>query len=221
MCVILTADKSTRLTADEIRAAALANRDGNGIAYLERGVVVWKKGISVDEAITIARRACGPVVFHARIATAGTVCAELCHPFPVSRKATGRETKGRNARVLFHNGHWHGWEDEREDYFPIAGPMSDSRFMAFLAAHDVDLDVVPESQRVVLFDRHGVERRGNGWSVVRPGVWASNRHWMDRMVERAPVLRPRARGGWASNATSEEWWERAVREYEARQAKVS
>jgi hypothetical protein len=40
-------------------------------------------------------------------------------------------------------------------------------------------------------------------------------------VEHTPVLRPRAGNRWLKGSKSEEWWERAVREYEARQAKVS
>lgn len=179
MCVILSAEEA-RLTEEQVIRAIASNRDGNGFAWIDEGVVHFAKGVSPRTARRLAVTLPLPYVFHARIATVGGVRPELCHPFPLDRRLRPATLRGTSTKgVLFHNGHWSEWRD----YVRPAGrgPWSDSRGMAQLVSEfgpdAIDL-VVPDHQKVVLLTRQGVTRYGVGWSEVEPGIWASNRHWL-------------------------------------------
>lgn len=175
MCVILISDE--RRMSDALIASAVdANPDGNGFAWIDRGVVRFEKAITVDRAQELAATVALPYIFHARIATIGAVGPDLCHPFPFDRR--GNRRRGTTtAGVLFHNGTWSAWEEwiDRE-----AGPWSDSLAMArHLATFgDEYFDrIVPSTQRVALIRPSGITVSGLGWSHVRPGIRASNRYF--------------------------------------------
>jgi len=179
MCVILIAEEK-RLTKKVVEAAIAANPDGNGFAYIDKGAVVFTKGVSDEDAIVLARTLPMPYVFHARIATVGGICPELCHPFAIDGRVKPGALDGRSRRgVLFHNGTWWKWRDfvEQGD-----GAWSDSRAMAtMVSAYGADTieECVNEDQnRVVLFTPKGIQRFGRGWSQPVEGVWASNTHFL-------------------------------------------
>jgi hypothetical protein len=132
-----------------------------------------------------------PFVFHARIATIGGVRAELCHPFPLDLRLRATRLDGMSRKgVLFHNGHWPDWQRFVTPAPNDRSPWSDSRAMALIAGKygaDVIEEIVPDSQRVVLFTPDGVRRLGAGWTETRRGVFASNQHWTRCLRVRGPL----------------------------------
>jgi hypothetical protein len=182
MCVILIAE-SRRLSNTLIDAAVQANPDGNGFAWINDDVVVFEKGITVARVKELARSVPMPYVFHARIATVGGKIPELCHPFTLNPKSNALATRGKSkAGVLFHNGHWHDWE-EYVDVDKTA--WSDTRAMAAIVKeYDVEAlySVVPLTQKTVVMTPEKVHIRGN-WIHILNGVRASN-GWFLR--ERVP-----------------------------------
>lgn len=176
MCVILVAE-TRRLSDHLIDLAIDANRDGNGLAWRNGNTVAFRKGLTRTEAKALARTLPLPYVFHARIATIGKVCAGLCHPFPMDLRLDANASAGRSRKgVLFHNGHWDGWREYVED--TSRGAWSDSRGMATIAGrHGIDVleQVVPDSQRVVVFTPTRLDVLGFGWTTLKPGIRASNR----------------------------------------------
>jgi hypothetical protein len=104
----------------------------------------------------------------------------LCHPFPIDPEASV-ELEGRTkGYVLFHNGTWHSWKTtllEAVVHLPAKVPLgkwSDSRAMAWSAAHFGIgfLELIDEKS--VAFGVKDLEAFGTGWTVDK-GVWASNR----------------------------------------------
>jgi hypothetical protein len=99
--------------------------------------VRWQKNLNTGELVTLLKKLEGEVVIHFRWASVGGVDARLCHPFPVTPKAS-TSLSGRAETVLFHNGTWSGYEDalkrltqHRKEPIP-AGPMSDTRAAALV-----------------------------------------------------------------------------------------
>lgn len=102
MCIAILCKAGTQLPKGDAEESHAMNRNGGGFAYVdEHGKVVAKKGFfAFDkfwEAYEEAFKAYGkdsPFLVHFRIATAGKICDENCHPFIL---------KEGNA-ALIHNG---------------------------------------------------------------------------------------------------------------------
>lgn len=177
MCVIIaTADK--KLPVDELESASWYNPDGFGVAWLENGLVRyskfrefnWKKWRQPD----------GPVVLHFRLATAGEVMPELCHPFPISR-ATPAITKGVAKRVLFHNGHVGEWKSLMQ-FVPASrrgGPWSDSRVVAHLIYQDGTKGLGDGWNRYAIFGSESPRLTLYGDWSEDGGIYRSNRNHLD------------------------------------------
>src|SRR5207253_2008675 len=84
---------------------------------------------------------------------------------------------GTSKAVLFHNGHWSGYERfAAENRLEFSGPVSDSRVAAvgaFLAGREF-VRTLPG--RYVIFSSQGLERFGD-WTQ-REGMHFSNLNWM-------------------------------------------
>ena len=192
MCVILIAEEK-RITTSTIKAAIDANPDGNGFAWMESGRVHWRKGITVKAAIKLAKTKPLPYVFHARIATVGATCAELCHPFPITRRGKQTATVGTSKRgVVFHNGSWGEWDEYVSKH--NGANWSDSRAMADMVFADGDeaLELIPETQRVVMMTPTEILFQGTGWRTIN-GVKASNTHfltWTNRWIDSQTETKP-------------------------------
>jgi hypothetical protein len=171
MCVILVCPENIRPGKAAIAACHRANPDGAGVAWRENGKVLWMKGLSpcdVEDLISVLP---GEIVIHFRWASVGAVTPKLCHPFPVTARATTR-LSGHARTVLFHNGTWDRW---RESLYTMphrrmaAGPLSDTRVAASLVDyHGFDMiDRLPG--RWVLFDRDFTELYGDWhqWDGMR------------------------------------------------------
>lgn len=141
MCVMMLCE-SGRPDEETIEEAVHMHDDGIGVAWFEGKKVKWEKGIGVDDADSLIKRLAYPYVIHARAASIGSACPELCHPFPLTDQAE-TTLSGEATGVLFQNGTWNGWlGDLKAGIFGTKGggiwepgPWSDTRALAWLAHH--------------------------------------------------------------------------------------
>ena len=180
MCVIIVMEKKVP-SLDIFQRCERANGDGGGIAWKEGGKVHWKKGIKADEIFNIATEKGPGCVAHFRIGTIGGKVPELCHPFPVTKKAE-TSLEGSAERVIFHNGHWSKWDDWCQQmvlmnnaYFP-GGDWSDSRAIAWLIFHSNSSFLRFANQKVVMMSGKKADTYYGSWEE-KDGVFYSNLHW--------------------------------------------
>ena len=134
MCVILVCPENVRPDRATIDACHAANPHGAGVAWREDGVVRWLKGLEPDELERWVNELPGEIVIHFRWASVGEVTPKLCHPFPISSKATTR-LSGHARAVLFHNGTWSQWRETMQRmprHRMPEGLLSDTRVAASL-----------------------------------------------------------------------------------------
>ena len=162
MCVILVCPAQVRPDRATIDACHEANPHGAGVAWREDGKVRWFKGLEPGDLESLLPDLPGEIVIHFRWASVGEVTPKLCHPFPVSAKATTR-LSGHARAVLFHNGTWGRWREtlrRMPRHRSPDGLLSDSR----VAASVVDLcgmDVLHGLPgRYVVFERDFTELFG-------------------------------------------------------------
>ncbi|MBT9164382.1 MAG: hypothetical protein DDT23_00377 [candidate division WS2 bacterium] len=146
----------------ELLDANKRNKDGIGLAYLNsRGFVEFEKGISLEKALAIYERIESPGFIHFRLASSGSVCPELCHPFPLGGDL---RLSGTVKEVIAHNGIWGGWERYLISYYmqkkievPPATLMSDTRLLAMIIK-DCGRNVLDylEVGRVAILDKDGI-----------------------------------------------------------------
>lgn len=180
MCVILIAE-TTRISRKMIEQAITANGDGNGMSWREGRHVHFEKGISEKRAITLAASLPMPYIFHARIATVGGALPSLTHPFSLDPRTSAWALKGKTKTgVIFHNGHWSDWDQ----WVPAMKgvPWSDTRSMAHLIREwgndALDPRVIDQWNKIAWFTPTNLIRSGHGWQTLRPGLWASNDHFL-------------------------------------------
>jgi hypothetical protein len=177
MCLIIVAEKK-RPSEELLRAGALTNPHGAGIAWREKGSIKWEKGLGIEEAIKLIKHTPVPHVIHFRLASAGGASSRLAHPFPVSSHPDSR-LKGIAEKVFFHNGHINGWEllavqSAIASKWRIPRRLSDSVLLARLVALHGDgiLQLYSASNRFVLFDSRRISLFGS-WHD-HEGVRVSN-----------------------------------------------
>ena len=137
MCLAIVAE-TVFPSWDILQAGEEQNKNGGGIAWIENGLVRWKKSISAKEMWALKDRIKPPILAHFRQATYGGDSPRLCHPFGVSPLAEA-ELEGTAKQILIHNGSWASWDkmilnslDYKSPLIPD-GPWSDTRGIAFLA----------------------------------------------------------------------------------------
>ena len=87
-----------------------ANPDGAGVMYAQSGTLYVIKGLMTAEAFVAAAQAIPaecPAVLHCRIASHGSVCPELTHPFVVAKsvdKITPLYAEITDGYAVAHNG---------------------------------------------------------------------------------------------------------------------
>lgn len=192
MCVIcICSEEGKRPTEDQVRRMWNHNDHGGGVAWRENGKVHWRKGLTEPQMQEHIRLMPMPFIAHFRIASIGGKKAELTHPFVVPAPGEDHtksldlagETTGS---VLFHNGHWAGWDHElyaacqRAGVEVPRGPWSDSRAMAWMFKYYGlgFLDTLP-SQRTVVITPDTLELGdfgNNGWTK-KDAIWFSNMVW--------------------------------------------
>lgn len=185
--------QGTRPTEEQVKKGYDANSAGGGVAWRELNeegdpVVHWKKGLNLDEMVALSQTLPTPFVQHFRIPSVGGLCDELCHPFPIEPEVSLDLEGVTKGYVLFHNGHWSKWKDTiwstaLSNKLPVpSGKWSDSRGMAWLAAH-FDLGILSLlDEKTVAFGPTNYEiTEGGGWKHIevegKKAFWASNDHW--------------------------------------------
>ena len=193
MCVILVCSENIRPDSATIDACHRANSHGVGVAWRDDGVVRWSKGLEPDELEPLIADITGEIVIHFRIASVGEVTPQLCHPFPVTARATTR-LSGHARAVLFHNGTWSDWRENLRRmprHHQSDGLLSDTRVAASL----VDLCGVDVLDRLpgrrVFFDRDFTELYGD-WREWQ-GMRASNLFFLPLLNDGPPRPRKRPR----------------------------
>lgn len=194
MCVIFIIN-GTRPTEEQVEKAYDANSAGAGVAWRERDpdgtpLVKWKKGLNMAQIQELCATIPMPYIAHFRIPSCGGISDELCHPFPITPDVPLTLEGETTGFVLFHNGHWGLWRDTLlksavNNHLQVPhGKWSDSRAMAWLAAHHSlgILDFIDE--KTVAFgpgDGDCEVTQGGGWKLIKDQgkelFWASNDHW--------------------------------------------
>lgn len=184
MCVILICPETVRPKPEVLYACHEANPHGAGVAWREGGRVRWQKNLSTGELITLLKKLEGEVVIHFRWASVGGVDARLCHPFPVTPKASV-SLSGMAESVLFHNGTWSGYvdalmrlEQHRKEPLPTS-PMSDTRAAA-LVIHTTGPDALHKLPGRWVWMNAQETRLYGAWEEWR-GMQVSNTHFVPRL----------------------------------------
>lgn len=184
MCVILNC-KSAKPSLEVLQKCGQVNDDGAGVAWIADSKVHYKKGLNPASVFALISEDAiqFPFVIHFRNSSAGMGEKNplLCHPFPVNRFATAKES-GTASRVLFHNGHWSEWRSWCLNYalqcrgrVPF-GEWSDTRAVAWAVHHKGEgiLNLVPGKYAILAAT--GVRQYGDGW-VEEDGIIYSNTQW--------------------------------------------
>lgn len=128
MCVI--AIVKNKINQETLLKCWQTNSDGMGVAWFEKGLVKWKKGLVFYEMSDLIKTIGPPYVIHFRKASVGGINTELTHPFIIS-PASEIEKEGTNKMLLFHNGHFDNYNIFQSCLgIHLTGPVSDSRVIA-------------------------------------------------------------------------------------------
>ena len=184
MCVILVCPEEVRPSPEVLYACHEANPHGAGLAWREGGRVRWQKNLTTGEVVTLLKKLEGEVVIHFRWASVGGVDARLCHPFPITPKASV-SLSGMAESVLFHNGTWSGYvdalmrlEQHRKEPLPTS-PMSDTRAAA-LVIHTTGPDALHKLPGRWVWMNAQETRLYGAWEEWR-GMQVSNTHFVPRL----------------------------------------
>jgi hypothetical protein len=180
MCVILVATDK-RPSPELIAKAYDYNPEGAGAAWRKDGEVYWEKGCTLERMQEIAATVDLPFIEHFRISSVGkdNILPELTHPFLIEENAPLSLQGHTKSAVLFHNGHWSQWKSFLLDSVRMLGwklpkgKWSDTRAMAWYAAHVGTSILDFLDQKTVAFSPDDCEVFGTGWTMVE-GILASN-----------------------------------------------
>lgn len=168
MCQIIYKPKNAVWDMDRIAASHRHNPHGAGIAWREKGKIRIERGLvgmrQIREwcAATAGREA----VLHMRLATAGKVVLDNCHPFKLPGGA-----------AFFHNGHFMGFgdrkrSDTREFIEDIAAPYVRRYGLERLLTW---LPVLADGNRIAIFPSDGpVHLLGGRSDSWYEGCWYSD-----------------------------------------------
>lgn len=183
MCVIAICEKR-KPSKKDLQKMNISNPDGFGIAWNENGKINFIKGLFDFNQIKKLVYSCKlPFTIHFRLASVSVVSNELCHPFPIDKKAS-LDLEGKASKVLFHNGHYADWQKTmltaittRKISLP-GGPWTDTRSFAFLSAIFGlgYLDLIDEKIVVMDGKKDVITYYGAGW-IREKGIVYSNKYW--------------------------------------------
>jgi hypothetical protein len=199
MCVIAVVDNPlARPTDEEVAAMWRQNPQGGGVAWQEDGKVNFRKGLLLMEMQKFIRELPTPFIAHFRISSTGDKgLAILTHPFLIEDGSPLSMGGSTESSVLFHNGHWNGWETQSRVWQAQARikvkageKWSDSRAMAFWAHHfgtsifsgESPFGVIQE--KIVLLHKEGEPEFFGTWGwQEHNGYIISNDYWITRKTE--------------------------------------
>ena len=173
MCIIICCDKkSGHIDMKMLKSAEAFNQDGMGMAWINRNnMVEWKKGLNAKQIKKLIHKIKPSLkkgyIVHARIASIGSVCPQLTHPFEISIDANDSLEGITDKGVLFHNGTWTEYKDivlstlVANKTRMYEGENSDSRSMAFLAhMYGVSVLNLISDQKIAILTPRGIKRFG-------------------------------------------------------------
>jgi len=193
MCLIIKKPVGRHIAADFLENAWQRNSHGWGCFHMAQGVVIWARGLHLDELI--AHNARLPldteVYLHLRRATYGDINHDMAHPYVV-----------RDGLLLMHNGniaHLAPQDPARSDTFELArmlrdmlDGLTDTQASCVIRSHGFRALTAPliDGSMVVLMDAHGPVRLGREWHTVQAADWSdamagvevSNTHTWGRML---------------------------------------
>ena len=188
MCVILVCPENVRPKPEVLYACHEANPHGAGVAWREGGRVRWEKNLGPGQLLKLLRELNGEIVIHFRWASVGGVDPRLCHPFPITPKASISLT-GVAEALLFHNGTWSGYVDalerlEQHRKAPLpTRPMSDSRAAA-LVVHTTGPDSLQRLPGRWVWMHRDETRLYGDWENFE-GMRVSNTYFLHRLKRKA------------------------------------
>lgn len=195
MCVGISIGKDVEAPSNDIlEQCAQVNKDGAGIAWIEKGRVRWAKGFGVPNYdkkkertlehmyAMIRKIGVGPLLIHFRITSVGQTCPQLTHPFPVTRDAQ-TDIDGYADQVIIHNGHWTTWDDKLFGWSGGSklprGLWSDSRAIAYFLNRFGEVFLnhgLPNYNKLATLRADGDMWQWNGWDRL-DNVCYSNMLW--------------------------------------------
>lgn len=202
MCVIaIVTDPNRRPSVEELCAMHDANNQGAGLAWRDKGLVKWEKGLGLQQVLEKIHHLPTPYVVHFRIASVGDALKRLTHPFPVTAQAQLDLAGQGKHQVLFHNGTWSEWRKFSLSMVAQTGgkvkiPLdkwSDSRAMAFLAHHFGlgILELIDEKIVCLGPGEDDLDIFGSGWSNFN-GYIVSNKYFEHRLMVKVTDKRSQA-----------------------------
>ena len=186
MCIAAYKPANITIPEETLRRMYSANPDGAGVMYAKAGTLYIVKGLMTAEAFIAAAQAIPaecPAVLHCRIASHGSVCPRLTHPFAVAKSVkeiTPLYAEITSGYAVAHNGiirDMHIGTDDisdtvayvRDILYPLSrcGSLTTDRFRAIINK-TIDysrLAIMEPSGKTVLY--------GSGW-IWDGGVAYSN-----------------------------------------------
>lgn len=193
MCIAIVQPAGCRIEERHLVNSFTGNPDGAGFAYVHDGQVQIAKGYFKLEAFLNAyntiHNAYGkeaPVLAHCRIATAGAVDADNCHPFKIKGGA------------MIHNGHlWSTPDNEKKsdtrEFSEIFYNILDLASVSTAVEGDDFLDIIGHDRMAFLYEDGQWTTAGDWTACPVSGVLFSNRGYMSGMGHD-----PRADDGFAN-----------------------
>lgn len=195
MCVILCCEDSFPKYAT-LKQAQMMNSDGAGVAWLEKGIIQFRKGTNAKGIWQMINEGTIklPCIIHFRIASVGSVLDTLTHPFPINKKVDLR-LKGSANGVLFHNGTVFDFEGimlrasmGKSVYIP-KGDWSDSRALAWLCYNNgiKMMDKITGWNKIAILTKKGIEKFGSGWVEFKNNQVSNDYFVTDDNYSRPPL----------------------------------
>lgn len=196
MCVIAAKPAGVKMpTREQIQTMWYNNPDGAGIMYVLDGQVNIDKGYMrlsdflerVQSLQRIIDMDAIPVVLHFRIASAGGVRPENCHPFPLTAcEKVIRELRCTTELGMAHNGTIHGYgnsslSDTMQFMLLQLAPMS--RAVPRFWNNRYCLEMIANATRgswIVLLGGDGALVTIGDFFLERNGIYYSNKTYQDR-----------------------------------------
>jgi hypothetical protein len=195
-----------------------ANSHGAGFAYIENGIVKYKKGLMNigDFKTEYAKINILPHVVHFRISTCRVyqnnkviknTDALLTHPFITGRTNENALESNTTGAVLFHNGVWLKWTTvlERMGLQNQKDEFSDTRLVAYMLDHlDSRKSILnmADGKYVMMSAQYGIEIFGDeGW-IEEDGIKFSNSSYKQRAYLNNLGWNQNSRGVWQEKPTN-------------------
>lgn len=193
MCIIIYKPKGIKMPdADVIKYSMENNPDGTGYMFnIPSGVFIRKGFFKHSEVLTSLKKDLNhyrlkdidvDIAIHARIATAGLVKAENCHPFPISDHVGDlQSTTIVCKQAMVHNGMINICDDKHKN-------LSDTQIFVKDVMSRVELGSKPireliklsiGSSKLLVFNFNGMRQSFGTW--VKDGeMWYSNETYKER-----------------------------------------